>query len=132
MVLGRLRLRHGRNSWSASHLAYQETLLEALVERKRMLPCAAAQQRSNAGRAYSDYSGGRDADGTTDSGGTAGTSSGRLLDSVDSASSSAADAAAAAEAAAEAEAAEAEAADLLRIQQLIHCVEVRRTAQAKG
>lgn len=125
MVLGRLRLRHGRNSWSASHLAYQETLLDALVDRKRMLP---VHQRTTSGRAYSDY--GRDADGITDSSSTA-SGSNSMLDSADSASSAAADAADAA-AEAEADAAAAEAADLQRIQQLIHCVEVRRTAAAKG
>lgn len=36
MILGRLRLRHGRHSSSASQLAHQQTMLEVLVDEKKM------------------------------------------------------------------------------------------------
>jgi hypothetical protein len=38
MILSRLRLRHGRHSASASHIAHQQTMLEALVARGMLTP----------------------------------------------------------------------------------------------
>jgi hypothetical protein len=46
MILSRLRLRHGRHSCSAAHLAHQQTLLEILVEQKHWLKCSAAAPAS--------------------------------------------------------------------------------------
>lgn len=46
-VLGRLRLRHGRNSASASHLAYQQTILEFAFDRDATTTPNAAHEKDH-------------------------------------------------------------------------------------
>ena len=134
LVLGRLRLRHGRNSTSASHLAYQASVLECLVEEKKWMGGGGAMGNGvsssgfeRGGRSYSlSSSGSRGLQSATHS--ASSSSRTPFSDLSPDASEPTSSAGGSASAEADADAAAREAENLRRIAQLIQTIDVKREA----